>query len=97
MLRRKKEVLGDLPPRERFFVDVPVRPSELPIYERYEAFFLSAYNRLQEEIEDNNRQAQKEMAEICMACLACARMSLIHPSLPLGREGKHKLFAEPAR
>mmetsp|Transcript_39990 Transcript_39990/g.83642 ORF Transcript_39990/g.83642 Transcript_39990/m.83642 type:complete len:149 (+) Transcript_39990:1647-2093(+) len=55
MLRRTKDALQvPLPRRERIQVDVPVKPSELRIYEAYEAMFLNVLNQFQEEIDDNN-------------------------------------------
>ena len=75
MLRRTKGILQDkLPPRERSCLDVPAKPSEIAVYEAYEAMFISALNRLQEEIDDSNQKAQREMMDIMMACMACMRM-----------------------
>ena len=40
MCRREKEVLGKkLPPLERKVINVPVRPSELGVYEHFERTF----------------------------------------------------------
>ena len=88
MLRRQKDVLLDLPSRERKCVNIAAMPAELFIYENYEFAFLSALNKLQEAIDGNPEsiRRQKELCEIMMACMSCCRMSLIHPIIPGGRE-----------
>lgn len=61
------------------------------MYEYYECIFLKALNQLQEDIDDNNRRRQKEMVDIMMSCMACMRMSLIHPVLPRGKKYAFKI------
>lgn len=90
MIRRTKDILQNkLPPRIRETIDVGSMPCELAIYEAYEYNFLNALNQLQEEMEDGSpesRRRMKELFDIMMACIACMRMSLVHPMLPGGRE-----------
>jgi len=91
MLRRTKDILEKkLPPRNRTLRQVDAHPSELWIYISYETKFLNALKVFNEEMEDSGnplaRQRMKEVFEIMMACMSCARMSLIHPLLPGGRE-----------
>ena len=90
MIRRTKDILQNkLPPRIREMIDVGSMPCELAIYEAYEYNFLNALNQLQEEMEDGSpesRRRMKELFDIMMACIACMRMSLVHPMLPGGRE-----------
>jgi SNF2 family DNA or RNA helicase len=89
MLRRQKDVLLELPARERKCVNIAPFPSELFIYENYEFAFLSALKKLQEAIDDGNPESirkQKELCDIMMATMSCMRMALVHPLLPGGRE-----------
>ncbi len=90
LLRRTKDVLLEkLPPRIRAQVDVPVVPSELWIYQCYEEKFLSSLKKLRKNLEDASPEARfkaKKTFEIMMACMACMRMSLVHPVLIGGRE-----------
>ncbi len=82
MLRRQKDVLLELPARERKCVNIAALPAELFIYENYEFAFLSALNKLQETMDDGS----KELCDIMMAAMSCMRMALVHPVLPGGRE-----------
>jgi len=90
MLRRQKEVVLELPARERKCINIAAFPAELFIYENYEVSFISTLNTLQEEMEEDGNpesiQRQKELCDIMMACMSCMRMALIHPIIPGGRE-----------
>jgi hypothetical protein len=90
MIRRTKAILENkLPPRNRTIRSVEAHPEELWIYINYEAKFLNALKTFNEEMEDGSpfaRQKMKEVFEIMMSTMACARMALIHPVLPRGRE-----------
>ena len=87
MCRREKDILGKkLPPLERKVINVPVRPSELVVYEHFESTFLKVLNQLKNEEDEGNVRRQREMMTIMMACLSCCRMANIHPVLPLARE-----------
>ena len=72
--------------RERQIINSPFHHLECGVYEYYESVFLKALNQLQEDIDDDDRRRQKEMVDIMMSCMACMRMSLIHPVLPRGNK-----------
>ena len=72
--------------RERRIINSPFHHLECGVYEYYESVFLKALNQLQEDIDDDDRRRQKEMVDIMMSCMACMRMSLIHPVLPRGNK-----------
>lgn len=90
MLRRTKDILEHkLPLRDREVVHVGAHPTEIRVYEAYEAFFLDALDQMTENMEDGSpesRRRVKELFDIMMACMSCMRMALIHPMLPGGRE-----------
>ena len=87
MLRRTKEVIKHkLALRERVDINVSSRPSELTVYNAYEASLQKVLRQLNEGTDATGIKAQRELMTIMMACMACMRMALIHPMLPDGRE-----------
>lgn len=87
MLRRTKDVLEDkLPPRTITSIPVSVRPSDLRVYEVFEASFLNGLRQLKDEVDEGDIRSQREIMQMVMSCSTCMRMSLIHSVLPKGRE-----------